>query len=1210
MAQQLHEPQPKKKKQTRRRHSWVLWTVVLVVFCAIFAFTLTVLLIVKSQGVNQGTITLLTIVSIIVGTVVALLSLLFAFLQWFHSRPSYSSESLPSSTTSHHIEVTNNTSVTVSTPIETHQEDWGEAPHIEQFYGRDHAQAELKQWIVDDHCRMVAILGMGGIGKTSLTAILAENMKDDFQSVFWRSLQNAPPLESMLQNCIQFVSHQQQVELPEDMDDQVTLLIHFLREHRCLLVFDNFETVLQAGDRVGHYREGYAGYGRLLQRVGEARHQSCLVLTSREKPKEVALIEGDHSFVRSCVLEGLKSIDGQEILKDKGLQGEESSWESLVLRYDGNPLALKIVAQFIREVFDGDITGFLETGEFMLSNFRHVLEHQFGRLSALEREMTYWLAIEREAISLDELDEVLVHPVSRREMLEAIELLRRRSMIEISGVAHFTQQPVITEFVIGELARHVFEEIDTGTIEVQKSHALIKAQTKDYIRDSQVQLILTPIAERLLITFGKDGSEKKLKNILTLLRETQPQTPGYAAGNVLNLLIQLQCDLRDYDFSRLTIRQAYLQGVVLPNVNFKYANLATSVFTDTFGSVNTVAFSPNGALVAAGTANGEVHVWQVSNGKPLFTCDAHSNWVYSIAFSPDGSILACGSDTQTIHLWEVNSGRVLTTFQGHVNRTLSVVFSPDGNILASGSDNYHVILWDIHSGQVLKTLQGHASPVRSVAFSPDGNILASGSEDSTVNLWDIHSGQVLKTLQGHANQVRSVAFNPDGNILVSGSIDQTVCLWDVHTGKVLKTLQGHTNWVRSVAFSPDGKILASGSADQTIRLWDVHSGVTLKILQSSASWIKAVAFSSDENMLASGSDDSAVRLWDVHSGQVLKTLHGYINRAWCVAFSPDGKTLASSNEDQTVQLWDVLSGQVLKTLRGHTSRVLTVAFSPDGILLASGSDDRNIHVWDARSGQLINTLQGHFNRVRSVAFSPDGSTLASGSQDQTVQLWDVHSGQVLKTLKARSNVISSVAFSPDGNILASGNNNQTFCLWDVQSGQVLKTLHGHANWIRPISFSPDGKTLASVSDNQMIQLWDVNSGQVLKTLYGHTNRIWSVVFNPDGSILASGSDDQTVRLWDVDAGQNLKVLQGHTNRVLSVAFSPDGNILASSSDDGTIMFWDVLTSESLKTLRVVRPYEQMNITGVKGLTEAQKATLKALGAVEDERGVLSSEMEE
>jgi len=133
----------------------------------------------------------------------------------------------------------------------------------------------------------------------------------------------------------------------------------------------------------------------------------------------------------------------------------------------------------------------------------------------------------------------------------------------------------------------------------------------------------------------------------------------------------------------------------------------------------------------------------------------------------------------------------------------------------------------------------------------------------------------------------------------------------------------------------------------------------------------------------------------------------------------------------------------------------------------------------------------------------------------------------------------------------------------------------------------------------MIQLWDVHSGQVLTTLHGHTNRIWAVAFSPDGNILASGSDDQTVRLWDVLSGQELKALQGHTNRVLSVAFSPDGNILASSSDDGTIVFWDVQTGECLKTLRVDRPYERMNITGVQGLTEVQKATLKALGAIEE-----------
>ena len=308
------------------------------------------------------------------------------------------------------------------------------------------------------------------------------------------------------------------------------------------------------------------------------------------------------------------------------------------------------------------------------------------------------------------------------------------------------------------LSGRYIRRLITGSIELLASHALIKAQAKDYIRESQVHLILIPVAEHLLTTFGKEGSEKKLKTILTLLHETHPQTSGYAAGNVLNLLIHLHCDLRGYDFSHLTIRHAYLQGIVLPRVNFKYANFATSVFTDTFGSVNSVAFSPNGELVAAGTANGEVRLWQVSSGKPLLTCDTHSNWVFSIAFSPDGSILASGNEDQTLQLWDVNSGQALKILQGHSYRTMAVAFSPDGNILASGSDDHNIILWDMHSGQLLKTLKGHAGPVRSVAFSPDESILASGSEDWTVNLWDIQSGQVLNTLKGHVNQVRSVAF--------------------------------------------------------------------------------------------------------------------------------------------------------------------------------------------------------------------------------------------------------------------------------------------------------------------------------------------------------------------------------------------------------------------------------------------------------------------
>jgi len=292
------------------------------------------------------------------------------------------------------------------------QEDWGEAPDIENFYGRERELFDVEQWMTSDRCRLIAVLGIGGVGKTTFATMAARSVKDTFEYVFWRSLQHAPSVESILESFLHLVS-QQRLNLPQDLDAQISLLITFLRKHRCLLLLDNIESILQSGQRAGMYRETYEGYSTLFQRIGSASHRSCLMLTSREKPQEVAYMEGNASPARTLLLSGIGHEVGRALLKDKGLFGTEAHWATLMRLYTGNPLALKLVAEPIREVFGGNIADFLDQEETVFGDINDLLNQQFLRLSDLELEIMYWLAIEREGISLNQLRANMLDLVSR-----------------------------------------------------------------------------------------------------------------------------------------------------------------------------------------------------------------------------------------------------------------------------------------------------------------------------------------------------------------------------------------------------------------------------------------------------------------------------------------------------------------------------------------------------------------------------------------------------------------------------------------------------------------------------------------------------------------------------------------------------------------------------------------------------------------------------
>jgi WD40 repeat protein/predicted transcriptional regulator len=1111
--------------------------------------------------------------------------------------------------------------------------DWGEAIDVSVFYGRTDELAKLEYWILHDSCRLIALVGMGGIGKTALSVKLAEQIQDNFEFVIWRSLRNAPPLKEILANWIEFFSNTEATNLSDNIGHRISQLIDYLRSSRCLLVLDNVESILGSGDHVGRYREGYEDYGELFRRVGEASHQSCLILTTREKPKEVASLEGSSLPIRSLPLLGLNPIEGQEIFRSQNyFLGSESDWQTLINRYAGNPLALRIIATTVKELFNSNISEFLAQGTTVFGDIRDLLDQHFYRLSPLEKEVMYWLTLNREPVSITELREDIVAPISQAKLLEALESLFRRSLIEKatllekSGVL-FTLQPVVMEYLTEQFIEQVSEEIISdvetqpiSSIQLFKNYALIKATAKDYVRHTQVRLILKPIIDKLLYLLGgKNNVKNKLTQILAKLREKSPIETGYVGGNALNLMSQLQIDLRELDFSHLTIWQAYLSEVDLHRVNFAYSDLSNSVFAESLESIVSVTFSPDGKLLATGDTSGDIYLWGVADSKKLSSFQGHAGSIQSVAFSPDGKILASGSYDHTVRLWEVSTGQCLNILEGHARWIWSVAFSPDGKTLASGAVDSTIRLWDVATGECLNVLQEDSEAMLSVAFSPDGKTLARSSTGHNVRLWDIIAGRCLKVCQGHTSWVWSVAFSPDGKTVASASEDHTVRIWDAVTGECVRICQGHANWVWSVAFSPDGQLLASGSVDHTVKLWDASTGQCVKTLQGHISWIWSVAFapkrqgdSPDGYILASSSIDRTVKLWDVATGRCVRTLQGRGRWVKSLAWHPQGQILASGSFDQGVRLWNAVTGQCIKLLQGHT-HVLSVCYSPtspyppyqggQGGILASGSYDQTVKLWDTNTGECLKTLQGLGGAVWSVAFSPDGQILATGS-DRIVKLWDVTTGQCVKTLLGHSDMVFSVSFSPDGTMLASGSEDQTARLWDIETGQCLHDLDEHISWVQAVAFSPDGRTLASGCADQTIKLWDVATGRCIKTweedLHGYS--IWSIAFSPDGQLLASAGTDEMVRLWDVKEDSCFTVLQGHRHGLLSLAFSPDGQTLASGSRDDTIMLWNYKTGECLQTLRADRPYEGMNITGITGLTEVAIATLKALGAVESVTG--------
>ncbi|MEL6927221.1 MAG: AAA-like domain-containing protein [Cyanobacteria bacterium J06600_6] len=546
------------------------------------------------------------------------------------------------------------------------------------------------------------------------------------------------------------------------------------------------------------------------------------------------------------------------------------------------------------------------------------------------------------------------------------------------------------------------------------------------------------------------------------------------------------------------------------------------------------------------------------------TFSGHQDIILGVSYSPDGQLVASGSGDTTVKIWQRN-GKLLKTIRGHEDSVQDVVFSPDGQTIASGSEDRTVRFWN-QDGKLIKTLDAHEGTVNRLAYTRDGKIFGSVSEDKTARLWN-QAGQPLQVLEGHQSGVTAIAFSQDGQYVATGDRNGKLKLWNT-TGELIRTINAYESPLRGIDFAPDGKTIVTGGDENEVKIWQTN-GLLLNTLAGYDAPVTAVKFAPDGRTIGTSSWDGSIKLWSL-DGTLRSNFLGHQGRVWDLSWSTDSSTIASAGWDNVVKLWKV-ERPFVKTLYGHTSAVINAVFQPQNQYIASASVDGTVKVWNSQ-GDLVTNFQKHKNEAYDVAFSNNGEIIASTSFDRTIKLWRIN-GEVLDSF-GNTDTVADVRFAPDalsqnGNqVLISGGFDTKVRFWELSASAngvkaiASDVISAHEARITDIDVSQNGQFVASVSHDRYLRLWKPN-GELIRSIFADKTGLRTVSISPDGSRIATGGKEQNVKLWNLE-GKLLKTLEGHTAIVLDVEFSPDGSKIATASADNIVRIWnkqgDLLTT--------------------------------------------------